>query len=142
MRAGKCQRVRLSVKSTAAFYDFLHFTRKTRKNRNCNISATVRQISTKFNTMTQNMSLKCTAVENLNVNIPRSRTAAILKMEKLQYFMMTQNESLESVGRLPSWNVKIKFLLGNAHDRHVLHRHAKLCVDRSYCRLTNYELLR
>jgi len=83
--------------------------------------------------MTQNMSLKCTAVENLNVNIPRSRTAAILKMEKLQYFMMTQNQSLESVGRPPSWNVKIKFLLGNAHDRHVLHRHAKLCVDRSYC---------
>jgi len=61
--------------------------------KNCNISATVRQ-TTKFKVMTQNMPLKCMAAKNLNFTIQKWRTAAILKTEKLQYFMMMQTGSL------------------------------------------------
>jgi len=79
------------------------------------------------------MSLKCMAAKNLNFNIQRWRTAAVLKIEKLQNFMMMQNRSLKLVGRPPSWIVKIKFLSGNAFERHVLHHYTKFCRDRSYC---------
>jgi len=60
-----------------------HFTIENAKN--CDVSATVQQIATKFNVTTLNVSLKYTAVKKLNFNIPRWRTAAILKIEKLQY---------------------------------------------------------
>jgi len=48
----------------------------------------------------QNMSLKCMAVKNLNFSIQRWQTADILKIEKLQYFMMMQNRSLRRLGLL------------------------------------------
>jgi len=51
------------------------------------------------------------AAKNLNFNIQRWRTAAVLKIEKLQNFMMMQNRSLKLVGRPPSWIVKIKFFI-------------------------------
>ena len=54
------------------------------------------------------------------------------KIEKLQYFMMMLNRSLKLVGRPPSSIVKIKFLSGDALERHVLHHLAKFCGDRLY----------
>jgi len=39
--------------------------------------------------MVQNVPLKCIAVKNLNLNIQKWQTAAILKIEKLQYSMLT-----------------------------------------------------
>jgi len=51
------------------------------------------------------------AAKNLNFNIQRWWTAAVLKIEKLQNFMMMQNRSLKLVGRPPSWIVKIKFFI-------------------------------
>jgi len=81
----------------------------------------------------QNVFVKCKAVKNFNFKIPRWQTAAIWKIEKLQYFMMMLNRSLKLVGRPPSWIVKIKFLSGDALERHVLHHHAKFYGDRSYC---------
>jgi len=55
------------------------FTFHYKNVKNCNISATIRQVSTKFNLMMQNISQKCIAVENLNFSIPRWQTVAILK---------------------------------------------------------------
>jgi len=57
------------------------------------------------------------AAKNLNFNIQRWRTAAVLKIEKLQNFMMMQNRSLKLVGRPPSWIVKIKFFYQAMHLR-------------------------
>jgi len=65
-------------------------------------------------------------------NVPRCLTAAILKIEKLQYFMMTQNGSLKHVGRPPPWINKIKSLTGDALAKHILHHRAKFCGDTSY----------
>jgi len=76
--------------------------------KNCEICATVGPISTKFNTMAQNVFLKHGA-ENFNFKTPRWRTAAILKIEKLQYLMMIQNGSLKRDGRPPSWLFKMNF---------------------------------
>jgi len=64
---------------------FINFYISLEKNaKNCNISATVRRISIKFNVMKQNVSLKCKAVKNLNFNIPRWRTTAITQLEEQQ----------------------------------------------------------
>jgi len=82
---------------------FINFYISLEKNaKNCNISATVRRISIKFNVMKQNVSLKCKAVKNLNFNIPRWRTAAITQLEEMRYFMMMQNGCLKHVDRPPS----------------------------------------
>jgi len=49
--------------------------------------------------------------------IPRWQTTTILKIEKLQYFMMMWNGSLKYIGVPPSWIFKIKFLTGRALER-------------------------
>ena len=65
------------------YYHLVNFTFYYKNAKSCNISATVQPISTQFNIMTQ--------------------TTAILKIEKLQYFMIIQNRSLKRIGRPPSW---------------------------------------
>jgi len=54
------------------------------------------------------------AITKSNFKIPRRRTAAILKIDKLQYLMMMQNGSLKRIGCPPSWIFKMKFLMGGA----------------------------
>jgi len=70
----------------------------------------IRAISTKLNTLTQTVFLNSEVhvVKNFNFKFPRWRTAAVLKVEKLQYLMM-KNMSLKSIGRPPSWILKIIF---------------------------------
>jgi len=47
----------------------------------CDISAAIRPSATKFNLVTQNVSVKWMAVKNFNFKIPRWRTAAMLKID-------------------------------------------------------------
>jgi len=76
--------------------------------KNCDISATVWPISTKFKRVTPNVYLKWETVKTFNFKIMSWQTAAILKIEKLQYLTMIQNGSLKRTGRPPSWLLKIK----------------------------------
>jgi len=43
-----------------------------------------------------------------------------LKIDKLQYPMMTQNGSLKRIGLPPSWSFKMKCLMGGALETRVL----------------------
>jgi len=86
--------------------NFYIFTWKTTKMRYlCNSL-----IST--NVIVQNVSLKWLAVKNFNSKIQRWRTAAILKINKLQCLMMMQNGSLKHIGHPPFSILKWNFLMG------------------------------
>jgi len=89
---------------------------KLKKLEKCDIVATVRPISTKLNAITKNVSLKWLAGKNFNFKILRWRTAAILKIDNLQYLMMMQNGSHKPIGHPPYWAFRMKFV-----------------NDRSYC---------
>jgi len=78
------------------------------EHKKCDISAAVRLISTKFNVIMQNMSLKWLAVKNFIFRIPRWWIPAILKIDKWQYFMMMQKGFLKHIGRPPSCIFKKK----------------------------------
>ena len=71
----------LSLTFTKLYYikhnHILNYYISLKSEKNCDIAATVCLISTKFGMMTQNVSLKCTAVKNLNFKNLRWRTAAI-----------------------------------------------------------------
>ena len=79
-----------------------------------------------------NVSLKYTAVKKFNLKNP-GRAAAILNIEKKQYFTMMQNGSLQGIIGQPSWVFATEMFNSRALQRHVLRHRAKFCRDRSYC---------
>ena len=91
--------------------------------KNCVITATVWHISTKLTICDANR------VKSFSFKIPRWRTAAFLKMDKLQYLTMMQNGSRERIGCPPSWIFKIEFLMVSAVKRNILRHHANFCAD-------------
>ena len=103
------------------------FHLKNTKNAIYQLQLDRRPISTKFNVITQNESLEWLAVKNFSVEIPRWRTATMLKIDNLQYL------AVERVSRAYRLSTHLGFLKWAAHLRHVLHHRAKLCGDRSYC---------
>jgi len=81
------------------------------------ISATVRPIYTKCDTMMQNVSLKCKAVKIFNFKIPRWRPQPPQKSKNCNLMTM-QNRPLKHISRLPSWIFKVEVLMSSALDRH------------------------
>jgi len=68
-----------------------HFTIENAKN--CDVSATVQQIATKFNGMTLNVSLKYTAVKKIEFQYSKMADSCHLKNRKNCNIMMMQNGS-------------------------------------------------
>jgi len=97
----------------------------------CDISATVRPISKKFNVITQNMSLEWLAVK---MSISKFQDSRHLESRQIAiYHRYTERVSEAYICRPSSWISKMKFLMGGALETQVRHRCAKFCGDRSYC---------
>ena len=90
----------------------------------------LRPVSTKFNVTKHVSEVHCC----WKFKIRRLLTAAIVKIERLQYLLMMQNGFLKRIGSLLSWIFKITFLTGKALERHVLHHDVQFCGGWSYCR--------
>ena len=120
--------------------EFLHFTRKSRKK--CITSALVTQISTNFDKIMQNVSLKYEAVKNFNFKIQDGGQPSSWKSKNRD--IMMQYRSLQRTGGLPSWIFETEVFEFNnrALQRCVLHHRARFCGDWSCCYINIAKCLR